>query len=281
MIAPGAGAKTWSVYPNHSGPTPTIQSAIDSCAVSGDNIIVYAGIHYEGNIVSDGKSITIDQSGQAYIHSPTPGSGTGITIRNASSFTISSLAFRNFGTAVAVESANPLIQWVTIRACGSGLTVSGISSCPVMWYALVDSCGTGIDVIEGGAITLRNQTIANCATGVRFASATTTFTRNIVYHCGVGIQCAGGIVNQSCSNFFLNAADYGGCSAGTNDFFTDPMFCFWKAPAPGPYWLHNTSPCLTGTNPCGQKVGAFTAAAGCTGTGAEHTTWGAIKGIYR
>lgn len=280
MIAPGAGAKTWYVYADHSGVNPTIQSAIDSCAVSGDIIIIQGGVYHEGDIVSNGKNITIDQNGQVYLHAPSQGTGVGITIRNASAFTISSLAFRNFETALAAEDANPLIQWITIRTCDRGVTISGASSCPVMWYSVIDSCGTGIEVAGGGSITLRNQTIAHCATGARFAAATSIFTRNIVYSCGVGTECAGGIASIDCNDFFLNTVDYSGCVPGATDFYLDPMFCFWKAPLP--YYLHSASPCLvTTSNPCGVRVGAIVTAAGCTGTAVESTTWGAIKGLYR
>jgi hypothetical protein len=281
MTSLGAEAKTWYVFPNGSGSTPTIQSAVDS-AVSGDNILIAPGVYHQGGIVVDGKILTIDQQGsQANIIAPSPGTGTCITVRNVPSFTLNSLAFRGFETAIAIENASPLVQYVTTKTCTRGVTVSGISSAPIVWFSVIDSCGTGLEIQDGASVLLRNETIANCTTGARFLGGTTTFTRNIVYHAETGVQCTGGSPAISCNDFYLNTADYGGCAAGTNDFYVNPLFCFSKPPAPGLYWLHVDSPCLTGLNPCGLKVGAFTASAGCSGEATERSTWGAIKSIYR
>ena len=283
MTAFGAEAKTWNVYPNGSGSTPTIQSAVDS-AISGDVILIAAGTYHEGSIVIDGKNnLMIDQlNPQAYIVAPSAGNGTCITVRNVPTFTLNSLTFRGFETAVAVENASPLIQSITVKACTRGITISGASSASTVWFCLVDSCGTGIEVQGGASNLLRNETIVNCSTGARFLGGNTTFTRNIVYNASTGMQCSGGSVTGSCNDFYLNTSNYGGCTPGTNDFYLNPMFCFWKPPAPSSYWLHVDSPCfVTASNPCGVRVGAFTSAAGCSGAATEHTTWGAIKDIYR
>ncbi|HEY5133906.1 MAG TPA: hypothetical protein VII85_09500, partial [Candidatus Krumholzibacteriaceae bacterium] len=118
-------------------------------------------------------------------------------------------------------------------------------------------------------------------TGALFSGGNATFARTIVYSCGIGVQCSGGIASLSCNDFYINTVDYGGCTAGANDFYLDPRFCFWKSPA-GPYWLHDTSPCLVkSANPCNVYVGAITSGSGCTGAAVEHTTWGSIKNIYR
>ena len=133
MTAFGAEAKTWNVYPNGSGRTPTIQSAVDS-AVSGDVILIAEGVYHQGNIVIDGKTLTIDQNPQAYLLAPSSGNGTGITIRNVPvpGFRLNSLTFRGFETAVAVENASPLIQSITVKACTRGITISGASSAPTV-----------------------------------------------------------------------------------------------------------------------------------------------------
>lgn len=281
MTAFGAETKTWNVYPNGSGSTPTIQSAVDS-AISGDVILIAAGVYHQGNIVIDGKILTIDQSPQAYILAPSSGNGTGITIRNVLEFTLNSLTFRGFETAVALENASGFIQYITVKACTRGITISGASSAPTVWFCLVDSCGTGVEVQGGGPVLLRNETIVNCLTGARFLGGSTTFTRNIVYHANTGMQCSGGSVTFSCNDFYLNTSNSAGCTLGATDFYLNPMFCFWKPPAPSSYWLHVDSPCfVTASNPCGVRVGAFTSAAGCSGAATEHTTWGAIKDIYR
>jgi len=278
--AMGAGAETWYVLPDGSGRTPTIQSAVDSAAASGDAIMIKGGVYYQGGIIVDGKNIMIDQyEGQVYLIAPSAGTGACFTIRDGAAGEINSLAIRGFDTAIAVENGSPTIQWITLKACSRGAMISGTASAPKIWYSVVDSCATGIEV-SGGSVTLQNQTIVNCMTGALFSGGSTTFSRTIVDSCSTGVQCSGGSATLSCNDFFLNATNYSGCAAGANDFYTDPKFCFWKS-TNGPYWLHDTSPCFTKANPCAVRVGAFTASPGCTGTAVQQSSWGEIKAIYR
>jgi|GEM_PF-1927223 hypothetical protein len=279
-----ARGRTWYVYPNGvGGDAPTIQAAVDSAAVSGDKILLKGGVYRETGIVIDGKALLIDQvDGQAYLRSPSPGSGVCITARNISSgFSLNALAFRGFETAIALENASGYVQWPTLRECGRGVAISGGLSSVNVFLALIDSCGTGVEVNGGAAIVLQNLTIAHCGTGAAFGGGSSTFTRSIVYGCSTGVSCSGGAAASSCNDYFLNGTDYAGCAPGATDFYSDPKFCFAVAPAPGHYWLHHTSPCFTGENPCGVRCGALIAAAGCTGTAVEETSWGAVKALYR
>ena len=281
-----ARGRTWYVYPNGvGGDAPTIQAAVDSAAASGDKILLRAGVYRETGIVVDGKALLIDQvDGQAYLRSPSPGSGVCITARNVSSgFSLNSLSFRGFETAIALENTAGYVQWPTLRDCGRGVSISGGLSAVTVWFALIDSCGTGVEVNGGAAIVLQNLTIAHCETGVAFGGGSSTFARSIVYGCSTGASCAGGAAAPSCNDYFLNGADYAGCAPGATDFYSDPMFCFAVAPSPGLYWLHAASPCFTGAdpNPCGVRCGALITAAGCTGTAIEETSWGAVKALYR
>jgi hypothetical protein len=270
--------KIWTVPVNVS----TIKAAVDSCAASGDIINITAGVYHEGSIVVNGKNISINQvGGQVTVIAPSIGIGTCFTIRNATGGTLWSLVIRGFGTAIAVENASPSIIAVSLKACNNGLTVAGASAAQFT-YSIVDSCGMGVDV-QAGTVTLQNETIVHCGTGVRLLGGSATMTRSIVYGCTTGVQCAGGGALLGCNDFFLNGADYDGCAAGTNDFYSDPKFCFWASPA-GPYWLHNTSPCFNNPvlNPCNVKIGAVTSPSpGCTGTAVERSSWGSIKSIYR
>jgi hypothetical protein len=269
--------KTWIVPSGVS----TIQAAVDSCAVSGDAIQITGGVYHEGSIVVNGKNISIDQSGgQVTVIAPSVGIGTCFTFRNGSGGALRSLVIRGFGTAIAIENASPTVQFVSLKACNQGMTVSGASS-PQFTYSIVDSCGIGVD-IQAGSVTLQNETIVHCGTGVRFLGGSSGMTRSIVYGCTTGAQCSGGGATLGCNDFFLNGADYNGCAAGTDDFYLDPKFCFWASMA-GSYWLHNTSPCFViSLNPCNVKVGAITSTLpGCTGTAVERSTWGSIKSIYR
>jgi hypothetical protein len=269
--------KTWNVPTN----APTIQAAIDSCAASGDIIQITGGVYHEGSILVNGKSISIDQTGgQVTVIAPSIGIGTCFTFRSATGGALKSLVIRGFGTAIAVENASPAVQFVSLKACNKGMTVAGASS-PQFTYSIVDSCGIGIDV-QAGSVVLQNETIVHCGTGVRFLGGSTNMTRSIVYGCTTGVQCSGGGATLGCNDLFNNGSDYGGCTAGVNDFYLDPKFCFWASPA-GPYWLHSTSPCFVKTlNPCNQLIGAITSLnPGCSGAAVERSSWGSIKSIYR
>jgi hypothetical protein len=259
---------------------PTIQAAVDSCATSGDAIMVAGGVYHEGSIVVDGKNISIDQSAQVTVVAPSIGIGTFITFRNATGGALRSLSIRGFGTAVAVENASPSIVAVTLKACNQGMTVSGASS-PQFTYSIVDSCGIGVDV-QAGSVTLQNETIVHCVTGARLLGGSATMSRSILYGCTTGVLCSGGSATLGCDDFFQNGADYDGCPPGTGDFYSDPKFCFWASSA-NPYSLHYTSPCfVVSLNPCNVKIGAITSTiAGCYGTAVESSSWGSIKGIYR
>jgi hypothetical protein len=269
--------KTWNVPVG----APTIQAAVDSCAVSGDAIQITGGVYHEGSIVVNGKNISIDQiGGQVIVIAPSIGIGTCFTIRNATAGALRSLVIRGFGTAIAIENASPTVQFVSLKACNQGMTIAGASS-PQFTYSIVDSCVTGIDV-QAGSVTLQNETIVHCGTGVRFLGGSSGMTRSIVYGCTTGVQCSGGGATLGCNDFFLNGADYNGCAAGANDFYLDPKFCFWAAIA-GPYWLHSTSPCFViSLNPCNVRIGAITSPSpGCSGTAVESSSWGSIKSMYR
>jgi len=281
FLAPAAGTTTYEVWPDGRGSYPTIQSAVDACAASGDAVAIHGGVYHETGIIVSGKSISMDEwpGERVFMIAPTPLSGTCLTFDNSSSFTLGSIAFRAYETGVVVASSSGTVQFITVQACNRGVAISG-TSVATMWFSLVDSCGTAVEV-QGGSATLRNQTIVHCTTGALFSGGNATFARTIVYSCGTGVQCSGGIASLSCNDFYINTVDYGGCTAGANDFYLDPRFCFWKSPA-GPYWLHDTSPCLVkSANPCNVYVGAITSGSGCTGAAVEHTTWGSIKNIYR
>jgi hypothetical protein len=269
--------KTWNVPAG----APTIQAAVDSCAASGDIISIAGGVYHEGSILVNGKNISIDQSGgQVTVVAPSIGIGTCFTFRSATGGALKSLVIRGFGTAIAVENASPAVQFVSLKACNTGMTVAGASS-PQFTYSIVDSCGTGIEV-QAGSVTLQNNTIVHCGTGVRFLGGSTNMTRSIVYGCTTGVQCSGGGATLGCNDFFLNGSDNVGCTLAATNFFLDPKFCFWASPA-GPYWLHSTSPCFNVLlNPCNVKIGAITnLLPGCTGTAVERSSWGSIKNIYR
>ena len=280
LAAAGSRADIWYVYPDGSGDAPTIQAAVDS-ASSGDQILASGGEYYEENILIDGKDIMLDSfTGIIYLIAPTHGSGTGFDIRNVTGgFWLNSFNISGFSTAIAISDGSPNINFLAISDCSEGIRIGGAASAPYITYSLIDSCGTGYEVEQGSSITIRNHTIVDCATGVRVSAGSVSLVRNIIYGSDIGVEC-GGTVTFECNNFYNNTSDYSGCSPGATDFYTDPMFCFLTPPSPGRYYLHQNSPCYTGSNPCGARIGTFTSIFGCTGEGVEERSWGAIKLLY-
>jgi hypothetical protein len=248
-------ADTWMVYPDGSGEAPTIAAAIDSC-VSGDIIIVGSGTYFEGNLIVDGKDIRISGDGYPVISSPTPGSGTGMTIRNCSSaFFLFNINFEYFDTGIAIEESPPAIWITVIKHCTTAVDVTGTSSYPEIAYSLVDSCTTAIRFQEGSVSNhsiVTNNTIVNCNTGIAASAVVVDVELCIVY----------------------------GCTAGSSDIHGDPLFCMSHPSAPNPYYLDVNSPCWKANNACGQNVGAYTQM-DCEGSATESSSWGTIKSLFR
>ncbi len=127
LVSGKAESRTWYVYPGGvGGDAPTIQAAVDS-ASSGDWIMLKSGVFRESGIIIDGKAIQIDRfDGLVSIVSPISGEGTCITVRNVpSGFTLNSITFKGFETAVAIENASGYFQWFTVGSCSRGVAISG------------------------------------------------------------------------------------------------------------------------------------------------------------
>ncbi len=275
-------AADWHVYPNGSGTAATIAEAAE-LASSGDVIYIHAGTYTEEGILFDGKDVLIvTPDGRVYLKASAPGSGTCMTIRDATSaFILPGLYFAEFDSALSMVDSSPMIQAVTIGGCGTGISVAGASS-PFIGNSVIDTCTTAVGVAGGTAVTLRNLTIVGCSTGVSVTGGDAAVTRCIIYGCGTGLSCAGGSVTLTCNDLYANAVQYDGCTQGPTDFALDPIFCFYTPPSTNPYYLHSDSPCLPAAEPCGPGtyVG-FWNIAGCTGPAVEESAWSKIKSLYR
>jgi len=275
-------AADWHVYPSGSGNAATIAEAAE-LASSGDVIYIHAGTYTETGILFESKDVMIVMpDGKVYVDAPLQGTGTCITVRNATAaFMLPNFIFTDFDTALALEDASPYVQFVAVSRCGSGVSIQGASS-PFIGYSVIDSCATAVDIGGASGASLRNLTIVGCSTGVAVTGGDAAVTRCIVYGCGTGLSCGGGaVVALTCNDLFANTVQYSGCEAGSSDFALDPIFCFYTPPSPHPYFLHADSPCLPAAEPCGPGtyVG-FYGSAGCTGTGVEESSWGAIKSLF-
>ncbi|MBN1886217.1 MAG: hypothetical protein JW876_11935 [Candidatus Krumholzibacteriota bacterium] len=282
FLAGAAEAAFWNVYPDGSGVCPTIQSALDSAAASGDFISIEGGVYHEENLSVAGKDVFLSfNGGNVYVTAPTPGSGTGITIAGASpAFNLFGISFVGFATGVAIEDGSPAVSYANIRECGTGIAVSGASSAPDLSFNFIDSCAVGIEAAGGMLVDVGNHTIVDCETGVRVAGAAAVVQRSIVYGCDTGIDLASGTVAIDCSDFWMNGVDAAGVSLPPTNIHELPRFCFVAYPQ-APFFLHVDSPCWSANNDCGVNMGAFTVTWGCEGTAVRETTWSGIKSLYR
>jgi hypothetical protein len=275
-------AADWHVYVSGSGTAATIAEAAE-LASTGDVIYIHAGTYTETDILFDGKDVTIvTPDGRVYVNAPVDGSGTCVTIRNATSaFWFENLYFAHFDSALSIVDASPLVQFITIGDCGTGIAVEGVSS-PFIGYSVIDTCTTAIHIAGGTGISLRNLTVVGCSEGVSIAGGDAAVTRNIIYGCGTGLACVGGSVTLTCNDLFANTVQYDGCAPGPTDFALDPIFCFYTPPSTNPYYLHSDSPCLPAAEPCGPgSYLGFNPTVGCTGPGVEESVWSKIKSLYR
>lgn len=282
-IAGPASAATWYVYADGRGVTPTIQSAIDSAAVSGDGILVEHGTYYEDDIVVEGKSILLQGSeGVVFVVSSTPGSGTGMTLRGVGAgFNILGFEMQGFLVGIAIEECSPTVWYCRFVDCGTGIDVSGGTSTPPVSTCLFTGCGTGMRFAGGTGAVAGNMTIVGCGTGVETAGGSITWRRNIIDSCDIGALCTGGSAVLTCNDLYLCDVPYSGCAPGTGDISAMPRFCYEASSTSNPYLLHIDSPCWARNNACGVSMGAFTQIHGCEGTPLEETSWGAVKKLYR
>jgi len=280
--ATALSAADWHVYANGSGDVATIAEAAELVS-SGDVIYIHSGTYIEAGILFDSKDVFIVlPDGRVYLNAPVAGSGTCITVRNATAaFQLPNFYFADFDTALSLEDASPWVQFITIGKCGTGIAVGGSSS-PFIINAVIDTCVTAVDVSGSAGMTVRNLTIVGCSAGVTVSGGDVTVARCIIYGCGTGLSCGGGTVTLTCNDLFANTVQYDGCEAGSTDFALDPIFCLYTPPSTNPYYLHSDSPCLPAAEPCGTGtyVG-FYGNVGCTGTAVEESSWGEIKSLYR
>jgi hypothetical protein len=286
MLLSAASASSqniWNVYEDGSGDAPTIAAAADS-ASNGDWILIHGGTYHEQNIIFDGKDVNVDVFGgeAVYLVAPVHRTGECLIINDATSnFLLHSLYIEGYATAVTTMDASPVIEYITIGDCAVAVTISGHSS-PTFAYSVVDSSLTAISVMSTQDVTLRNLTIVGCTNGIVLNSGNILITRCILYGNNTGISCGSATVDLACNNLHANGVDYSGCSPGPDDFFLDPLFCFQTPSPPYPYLLHEDSPCLPATSPCGLGMWlGFSPTVGCSGEGTEEESWGGIKSLFR
>lgn len=286
MLLPAAGARAviYTVNPDGTGHSTTIQGGID-LAVSGDRVYIVSGTYYESEITVDGKDIIVTYASATtpapIIRSPVEGSGTALILRNVtSSFWLFYVHIVGFETGVSIESGSPLITDCNLKDNVTGIIIGGGASSPTLSRNIIENFTTAV-AIEGGAVSMKNHTIAEGMTGISVSGGTVDAFRNIIYRCLTGAQCTGGSLVLSCNDLWENAADYSGCGPGAGDIYEMPRFCYEATTQPGPYYLHVDSPCWAANNPCGVNIGALTGVAGCSGTAAREASWGSIKGIFQ
>ena len=143
----------------------------------------------------------------------------------------------------------------------------------------------------GGAIGITNLSSATCRSNTFYCnegnlagavidsySGSSVIVERCILAGSLGaaaVYCwSGGAATSDCNDFWANASDFYGCSAGPNDFFLDPLLC---DPDNGDFQIDCQSPC-NAHQVCG-RVGAL--GVGCGATRTEQSTWGRLKSMWR
>lgn len=151
---------------------------------------------------------------------------------------ISYSTFRDNGAnGIYVTTSNPPveIEWNAVYGNGgSGLFVYASAATDIVNNTIADNDGSGIDLQQSTGNVIKNNIIAlNGAYGITCTSATPTISYNDVWD-----NASGG---------------YNGCSAGTGDIPSDPIFCDAGA---SDFTVHATSPTL-GAGEAGEDMGGL------------------------
>jgi hypothetical protein len=211
-----------------------------------------------------------------------------------------------FGGGVFAGSAGVVLEECTLVAneanSGGGVHVTG------GFVSIVGCLIAGNEAFLGGAVyvagsasidmvgcTVTGNEVGSRGGGVACASdAFLGLTKAILSgNCGwmndeVWLSSSGSVAEFTCcavdSSGFHEPSQEGEFIFVGEQVWTDPLFCgpasCFAAPTPeGDYTLDAGSPCLPGTSPCGELIGALSQGCGAPTT-AVGTTWGRIKRRY-
>ena len=236
------------------GDYSTIQAGIDA-AVSGDIVLVAAGIYYENLTMKEG--VTIQGAGASVTTINGGGSGDvviGADNSTMSGFTITNSGFSSFG--IRCDSSSPRISNNIIIGNGGGIICLNNSN-PLIEYNTVarndnssDYGTTGI-YCEASSPTVRNNTISNNSAryGILCVSSSPTIRNNIISYNWGGISCRySSFPALSYNNVWGNTTfgNYDGCLAGNGSISEAPLFV---DAANGNYHLQPGSPCIDAGDP--------------------------------
>lgn len=298
-----AGAASFYVG---GGSGAALQSAINA-ASAGDTILVGPGSYsvYMGFQISrslhviaeKGPSATViaNFSGSRGAGSPDYGSA-GFTITGAAEgFTIRGFTFRDHykgdyeggmwgGWGVYAMHSAGVIEGNVFERNGAAVFVMRDSRVFVR-DNLMKQNGQGVQLSEAAVGEVRFNTIAGSYVAIwvgHFAAPTDVSIRNNIFSdCGYGVRNATeglSSVSVACNDFWSCEIDCAGLSGSCVDvdgnISADPFFC-------DGYYLHLGSPCLGAGAPAscgGEHMGCYPTA--CE-LGAEKTSWGAVKSLFR
>lgn len=237
-----ASARTWHVRVDGTGDAPSIEAAVDSCAV-GDTILVAPG-NYALLDTADlpNHCVLVSEAGPAETSIEPGNLDTTFGMFLNSYTTLDGFTVHVFSN-IAVVATNSKIQ-----------------NCIFTWGARVELNG-----ING----LRNSLFLPLSTLMGTGGVTAT------YNIFLGqITCTGG--GFACN---VVSSDLSPCIPHDINFFLDPLFCDETG---GNYFLRPDSPCLPENGPlsfCEERIGPLPV--GCAPVPAEAKSWGQIKVRYR
>lgn len=248
-------------------------------AADGDTVVLGAGTFAgTGNIDVDflGKAVRL-----------TSESGPGTTIIDCQSAGRAFLFLSGEGSGSVLANVTIRNGFSTVR----GGAIECVSSSPGIhgnvFFANRTSGDGGAIFVKNGAPTILNNTFVEneAARGSGLfldASGSPLVSYNIFAYGlqGGAVHCknASSSPQFECNDFFSNLGGDAICGIDLgNNQSQDPLFC--GIGGSGNVYLQSNSPCLSGSSPCGVRVGALGTLCGTTAI--ERATWGGIKTRYR
>ena len=263
---------------NHGGGMSTGEALLTDCTFS-ENYAEYngGGLRHGGDITE-----TLSLTRCSFSDNSAGDHGGGVHWYNAHSYVLTDCTFdRNEATygggAYSAYSAPPTSDCSLVGCTFSEniATYGGGMYYQTSGYPTLTGCTfVGNEATDAGGMTCfgTHPALTNCIIALSEA--------------GTAFHCAGTTASAElvCCDVFGNAGgDWVDCIAdqhGVNgNFSEDPLFCLFDNPD-SLFSLHEGSPCLPESSPCGELVGALGQGCGPISPVAR-TSWGLIKAMFR
>jgi parallel beta-helix repeat protein len=282
-------SETWIVNSDGTGDAPTIQAALDG-ASTGDTILVSAGLYVENSLYCNTDDLTlmsVDGPGSTFLEDtalPPPI----LTLASLSGFTLKGFTLRNsaFNAMSVYQCSDVLIEDVVFLDNTFYSVLVELCSNIMIRSCLFCGNSHGIHLTVASCVFEGNTVSHNGGYGVYMDTGTFELVNNLIAFNDVGVATGVGTTFTAiCNNVFSHSNNYEATTDPTGtegNISVDPQYCALDPLESMNFWIQSDSPCSPGNHPDGTAcdlIGKY--AVGCGTIGAEESSWGKIKALYR